>query len=68
MKVNVKFRKLTAVDFEDRWGESTDKSFQRGQTLQNVVLEENVKGFWNICLENDDMIIGVPMDAIEIIS
>lgn len=68
MKVNVRFKKLTAVDFENcRLCEITDKSFNRGQVLQNVGLEENVNGFLNIHFENGDLAIGVPKSSIEII-
>lgn len=69
MKVNVKFKKLTSVDFEDaRWGEITDKSFYHGQVLKNVALEENVNGYWNIHFENGDLAIGVPKNTIEILA
>lgn len=69
MKVNVRFKKITAVDFEEsRLCEVYDKTFREGQILRNVALEQTSKGFANIHFENGDLAIGVPCGNFEVIS
>lgn len=68
MKVNVRFKKLTTVDFEDaRLNEVVGKSFNHGQIVRNVTLEENVNGYVNVHFENGDLAIGVPKNTVEIL-
>lgn len=69
MKVNVKFKKLTTVDFEEaRFAEISGKSFNHGQIVKDVVIEETVRGFVNLHFENGDLAIGVPSNTIEILA
>ena len=69
MKTNVKFKKLTTVDFEDaRYGEVVDRSFNHGQVIKNVAIEENVNGYVNLHFENGDTAIGVPKNTFEILT
>lgn len=69
MKVNVKFKKITAVDFEEaRMNEVYDKTFRDGQVLRDVTLEETARGFVNIHFENGDLAIGVPKQNFEVIT
>lgn len=69
MKVNIRFKKPVAVDFEDtRLNEISDKSYRQGQVLRDVALEENVNGFLNIHFENGDLAIGVPKNSVEVIA
>lgn len=68
MKVNIRFKKITAVDFEDvRLCEVYDKTFREGQVLKDVILEETSKRFVNIHFENGNVAIGVAKDLIEIL-
>lgn len=68
MKVNVRFKKLTTVDYEDaRLNEIVGKSFNHGQIVQNVALEENVNGYVNLHFENGDLAIGVPTNTFEVL-
>lgn len=68
MKVNVRFKKLTTVDYEDaRLNEIVGKSFNHGQIVQNVALEENVNGYVNLHFENGDLAIGVPKNTFEVL-
>lgn len=69
MKVNVKFKKITAVDFEEaRMNEVYDKTYREGQVLRDVALEETARGFFNIHFENGDLAVGVPKQNFEVLS
>lgn len=63
--MNVRFLKDVTVDYEEaRTGEIKDTSFNKGRKLKNVALERLSKNFVNIHLENGDLIISVPSNAI----
>jgi hypothetical protein len=68
MKVNVRFKKLTTVDYEDaRLNEVVGKSFNHGQIVKDVALEENVNGYVNLHFENGDIAIGIKKSDVEVI-
>lgn len=69
MKVNIRFKKITAVDFEEaRRCEVYDKTFREGQVLKDVALEEMARGFFNVHFENGDLAVGVPKQNFEVLS
>lgn len=68
MKVNVKFKKLTTVDFEEgRFNEVLDKSFYHDEIIKDVVIEETVRGYVNLHFENGDIAIGIAKSSIEVV-
>lgn len=68
MKVNVKFKKMTTVDFENaRLGEIVGKTFNHGQVVKDVAIEENVNGYVNLHFENGDIAIGIKKSDVEVI-
>jgi hypothetical protein len=69
MKVNVIFKKLTTVDYEDtRLNEVVGKSFNHGEVIKDVVLEENVNGYVNLHFDNGDLAIGVPKNTFDVLA
>ena len=68
MKVNVRFKKLTTVDFEDaRFGDVVGKSFNHSEIVKDVTIEETVRGYVNLHFENGDLAIGVPTNTFEVL-
>lgn len=68
MKVNIKFSRTVAVDFENaRLTEITEKTFRSGQVLNDVAIEELSRNFSNIHFENGDLAISVPNDSFKVI-
>lgn len=69
MKVNVKFKKLTTVDFENaRMCEIVGKTFNHGQVVKDVAIEETSKSYVNLHFENGDLAIGVPKNTFEVLA
>jgi hypothetical protein len=69
MKMNVKFKKLTTVDYEDaRYGEVIGKTFNHGQVVKDVAIEETSKSYVNLHFENGDLAIGVPTNTFEVLA
>ena len=66
----VKFLKVTTVDFEDHRGESCifdhERTFYNNQIIFTNDIEETVKGFYDIRFANGDIAIGINKNNVEI--